>query len=73
MGIKSRLSQLYFPDMAVSVVTRRMGPASGIVLMYHEVLPDEIGLPAWIAVRESEFRWQMEYLGRYFDVVTMEV
>ena len=45
---------------------------SGIVLMYHEVLPDKMALPAWTVVRESEFRWQMSYLLKHFDVVYMD-
>ena len=39
--------------------------------MYHEVLPDDVTLPAWTIVRESDFHWQMRYLQRHFDVVSM--
>jgi peptidoglycan/xylan/chitin deacetylase (PgdA/CDA1 family) len=40
--------------------------------MYHEVLPDDITLPAWTIIRESDFRWQMRYLEAHFDVITID-
>ena len=40
--------------------------------MYHEVLPDYVTLPAWTIVRESDFRWQMNYLRMHFDVLSMD-
>jgi len=39
--------------------------------MYHEVLPDDVMLPAWTIVRESDFKWQMHSLQKNFDVVSM--
>ena len=56
----------------MTAAVRRMPKASGIVLMYHNVLPDGIHIPAWTIVRESDFRWQMEYLRTHFDIVTMD-
>lgn len=38
--------------------------------MYHEVLPDDVDLPIWTAVRESEFVRQMVHLRKHFDVVS---
>lgn len=72
MGIKNRLFQSYFPEFLAALAIRRMPSSSGIVLMYHEVLPDEVTLPAWTVVRESDFKWQMCYLQSHFDVVTMD-
>ncbi|MBK8508723.1 MAG: polysaccharide deacetylase family protein [Candidatus Competibacteraceae bacterium] len=40
--------------------------------MYHEVLPDEVNLPAWTVVKESVFRWQMSYLQKNFDIVSID-
>lgn len=42
-----------------------------IVLMYHEVLKDEQQIDAWTFVRESDFRRQIEYLNREFEVVSL--
>ena len=30
--------------------------------MYHEVQPDSFDMPAWTVVKESDFKWQIEYL-----------
>lgn len=72
MGVKSRLCSRCFPQALASFGIRRLAAAGGIVLMYHEVLPDTCLLPAWTVVRESDFRWQMEYLHQYFDVLSMD-
>ena len=72
MGIKNRLFQIYFSEFLAARAIRRLPASTGLVLMYHEVLPDEITLPAWTIVRESEFKWQMCYLQSHFDVVTMD-
>lgn len=72
MGIKSRLFNYYFPEVLAARAIRNMPSSSGIVLMYHEVLPDDVNLPAWTIVHESDFIWQMRYLQSHFDVVTMD-
>lgn len=72
MGIKSRLFKYYFPEIVATASIRNRPSTTGIVLMYHEVLPDEVTMPAWTIVRESHFRWQMSYLQKHFDIVTMD-
>ncbi len=71
MGIKNRALRRFFPEPAVGFAVKRYPTSTGIVLMYHEVLPDEVDVPAWVVVKESDFRWQMETLGLHFDVVSM--
>lgn len=44
----------------------------GLSLMYHEVLPDDEGLPAWTVVKETCFRKQIIFLKQYFDIVTID-
>ncbi len=44
----------------------------GLSLMYHEVLPDDEGLPAWTVVKETCFREQIGFLKQYFDIVTID-
>jgi len=72
LGFKNRLARLYFPEWLAARGIGRLPVFSGIVLMYHEVLPDDVDLPAWTIVREEDFRWQMQYLGRHFDIVSMD-
>lgn len=72
MGIKTRISRHFFPDAVAAAAIRRFPPASGLVLMYHEVLPDDIALPAWTVVRESDFHQQMQCLATHFDVVSLD-
>lgn len=40
-----------------------------LVLMYHEVLEDDREIEAWAVVKKTEFRRQMEYLKRNFQVI----
>ncbi|KAB0666488.1 polysaccharide deacetylase family protein [Oryzomonas japonica] len=72
MGLKNRLFRYFFPEIVAKCAISRMSPSSGVVLMYHEVLPDDFKLPAWTVVRESDFRWQMIFLKTHFDVVSMD-
>lgn len=41
-----------------------------VVLMYHEVLPDE-AIDAWTVVKKSDFIRQMDYLLRHFKIVSL--
>jgi peptidoglycan/xylan/chitin deacetylase (PgdA/CDA1 family) len=72
VGINSRLFKYYFPDIFAKTAIRSFSPYSGIVLMYHEVLPDDVALPAWTIVKESDFRWQLNFLKIYFDFVSID-
>lgn len=44
----------------------------GLSLMYHEVLPDDEGLPAWTVVKETCFREQIIFMKQHFDIVTID-
>lgn len=72
MGIKDRVFGSVFPESFASLLIRRASPSTGVVLMYHEVLPDHVSLPAWTIVKESEFLWQMTYLKKHFDVIGVD-
>lgn len=71
MSIKSRLVKYLFPEALARLGHRRIPANQGVVLMYHEVLPDTARIPAWTVVRESDFRWQIDYLAKHFDIVTL--
>src|SRR5687767_12989429 len=51
---------------------RRRATQSTTVLMYHELLPDDHVVEAWTVVSESEFRRQVDYLRRHFDIVSID-
>jgi peptidoglycan/xylan/chitin deacetylase (PgdA/CDA1 family) len=72
MGLSYHIFRHYFPEFVAAKSIRRFPSTSGIVLMYHEVLPDYISLPAWTILRESAFRWQMTYLSTHFDVISID-
>jgi peptidoglycan/xylan/chitin deacetylase (PgdA/CDA1 family) len=40
--------------------------------MYHEVLEDDKELEAWTVLRSSDFLWQMEFLRRHFQVISLD-
>lgn len=46
--------------------------SKGVILMYHEVLPDSNDIDAWTVVKESEFRKQMTFLKQNFSILTMD-
>ncbi|NMC34267.1 MAG: polysaccharide deacetylase family protein [Veillonellaceae bacterium] len=43
-----------------------------VILMYHEVLEDDKELEAWTVLRSSDFLWQMEFLRRHFQVISLD-
>lgn len=56
-----------------------LGPLRGLtapskitVLAYHELLEDDVDLEAWTVVRKSEFLRQLEYLDRYYEIVSLD-
>lgn len=72
MGLRYPLFRYYFPESLTAAAIHNLPSTSGIVLLYHEVLPDDVNLPAWTIVRESSFRWQMQYICTYFDIISMD-
>jgi len=72
LGFKHRIFRYWFPDSIAAAAIRRLPSSVGVVLMYHEVLPDDVDIPAWTVVRESDFRLQMNFLRQHFDVVSMD-
>ena len=48
---------------------RRMGHHNVSILMYHLVVPEPLPYFNWCAVLETDFRYQMEYLARHFEVL----
>lgn len=71
--IRRKLLSLYYPESWSASRIAKLQSDSGIVLMYHEVLPDNEGPPAWTVVRQSEFRRQMQFLVTNFDIVNLDV
>lgn len=40
--------------------------------MYHELARDDADIEAWTVLRESDFLRQIEYLQRYYDIVSLD-
>ena len=72
MSFLHRLYRYYFPDFLAKQYISKMKLATGIVLMYHEVLPDDFDMPSWLVVKESEFKKQMQFLAQHFDVLSLD-
>ena len=53
MGLKNRLFSLYFPESIAASSIRKFSFSSGIVLIYHEVLPDEVNNERFSMVDDS--------------------
>ena len=71
MGVFHRLASLHLPHALERRARDTTSSRQGVVLMYHEVLPDEIDLPVWTVVARSNFQRQMRYLRRHYDVISM--
>jgi len=56
-----------------NAIARRINRKGVTVLMYHGVMEDDFGLAEgdWLQVRASEFRSQMQHLGRDYRVVPL--
>mgnify|MGYP006400845711 CR=1 FL=1 len=73
MGIKRRLAGLYFPEFLVERhINQNLDESMGYILMYHEVLPENASVPAWTVVKENQFRWEIEFLQRHYDVISLD-
>lgn len=71
MGVYHRLASTYLPRSLERRARASISGRQGVVLMYHEVLPDEIDLPIWTVVARSNFVRQMRYLRRHYDVISL--
>lgn len=71
-----RWKQLLYSSLSIDLVLdplRRRTASSGItVLAYHDLAPDGVDIEAWTVVRESDFLRQMDYLMRYYNVVSLD-
>jgi len=76
MYVKMNVRNWLFNNIVPRTLLRKMVMArvagKGVALMYHEVLPDGEGLAAWTVVKASDFKEQMSFLKKYFDVVTID-
>lgn len=72
MGILHRFAAAHLPRVLEARAYRRAPHPRVTVLMYHEVLPDELDIPSWLVVREARFRRQMNYLKRHFRILSMD-
>lgn len=72
MGLRHRLASAFLPTVLERWALRRPPQPRVTVLMYHEVLPDEVAFPSWLIVNNSEFRQQMEHLAEHFDVLSLD-
>jgi peptidoglycan/xylan/chitin deacetylase (PgdA/CDA1 family) len=72
MGIAHRLASMHLPGFLERRALRSAAEAGVTVLMYHEVLPDDVDLPSWLVVQASEFEHQMRHLAGHFEVVPLD-
>ena len=54
----------------VRALTKRAETA--VVLMYHDLAEDDTDIEAWTVVRKSDFLRQMEYVGRHYEIVSLD-
>lgn len=72
MNLKRLAFRYFFSDKIFKYNLNRIKEPFGIVLMYHEVLPEDYDIPAWTVVKLSEFKWQMKYISRHLEILTLD-
>lgn len=67
------VANILYNSRIVSLMRNRMSNENALVLMYHGVARDDdkIADGDWLQVKESEFRVQMEYLVKHYNVVSL--
>lgn len=71
MGIARRLAALHYPRSLEELRLRRAAGRQGVVLMYHEVLPDNVDLPVWTVLAKSKFVRQMRHIQGNYEVISL--
>lgn len=61
------LESLYF-----NKIWRYFNKNKIVVLMYHGIVPDDYPVDAWTLVKESQFKKQMAYLKKYYEVISIQ-
>ena len=58
--------------LAVDLARKRLSNDHAVVLMYHEVVEDSADIESWTAIKVSDLKRQLDYLGRHYDIVSMD-
>lgn len=72
MALKHRMVSLGFPAFLERRALHAAAQGGITVLMYHEVLPDDVDLPSWLVLRASDFQVQANHLVHHYRVVSLD-
>ncbi len=58
--------------IGVNDLFRYLNKSKDLCLMYHGIVPDDYPIESWLLVKESNFRKQLEYIKKHWEVVHIE-
>lgn len=70
--LKRMAMRMLTDELAIRRVRARLPHPHAVVLMYHEVAPDELDIEAWTVVRLNDLKRQLAYVASHYDVVSMD-
>lgn len=59
-------------NIGVNSVFRFVNRSKDLCLMYHGVVPDDYPIESWLLVKETQFKKQLQYLKRHWEVVHID-
>lgn len=58
--------------IGVNDLFRYLNKSKDLCLMYHGIVPDDYPIESWLLVKDGNFRKQLEYLKKHWEVVHIE-
>lgn len=72
MDWKQLLYSSLSTDLVLGPLRDLTAPSKITLLAYHELLEDDVDVEAWTVVRKGEFLRQLDYLDRYYEIVSLD-
>ena len=58
--------------LGINAFFRFANKSKDLCLMYHGIVPDDYPIQSWLLVKESQFRKQLEYLTKHWEVIHID-
>ena len=71
MSIKENILKL-IDMLGINAFYRFINRSKDVCLMYHGIVPDNYPIESWLLVKEMQFKRQMDYLKKYWEVINID-
>jgi peptidoglycan/xylan/chitin deacetylase (PgdA/CDA1 family) len=58
--------------LGINTIFRLINRSKDVCLMYHGVVPDDYPINSWLLVRENDFKKQLNYLNKYWEIISID-